>query len=92
MGHIVLFQLTFTFIYSTFNNNFSVSAKYVVSKHTLSECLTNIKKPAYFTIQLILQFSLFLLLFMGPIALFGTIHASYYTISANFFFYLQYFQ
>ena len=33
---------------------------------------------------------LFLLLFMGLIALFGTIYGSYCTISANF--YLQYFQ
>ena len=29
---------------------------------------------------------------MGPTALFGTIHGSYRTISANFYFYLQYFQ
>ena len=42
--------------------------------------------------QFILLFSLFLLLFIDPTALFGTIHGSYYTISANFFFYLQYFQ
>ena len=27
MSPIILFQLTFTFIYSTFSNNFSVSAK-----------------------------------------------------------------
>ena len=27
MGPIVLFQLTFTFIYSTFSNNFSISTK-----------------------------------------------------------------
>ena len=31
----VLFQLIFTFIYNTFNNNFSVSTKYAVSKHIL---------------------------------------------------------
>ena len=36
MGSTVLFQLTFTFIYNTFSNNFSISAKEVVSKHTLS--------------------------------------------------------
>ena len=29
---------------------------------------------------------------MGPIALLGTIHGSHYTISANFYLYLQYFQ
>ena len=42
--------------------------------------------------QLILLFSLFLLLFMDPITLFGTIHGSHYTILANFYLYLQYFQ
>ena len=35
----VLFQLIFTFIYSTFNNNFLVSVKLAVSKHTLSHIL-----------------------------------------------------
>ena len=29
---------------------------------------------------------------MGPTTLFGTIYESYYTISANFYLYLQYFQ
>ena len=29
---------------------------------------------------------------MDPTILFGTIHDSYYTILANFYFYLQYFQ
>ena len=38
--------------------------------------------------QLILLFSLFLLLFMGPTVLFGTIHEYYCTISVNFYFYL----
>ena len=42
--------------------------------------------------QLILIFSLFLLLFMGATAFFGIIHRSYCTISANFYFYLQYLQ
>ena len=42
--------------------------------------------------QLILLFSLFLLLFMGPTTLFVTIHGSHYTISANFYRYIQYFQ
>ena len=44
------------------------------------------------TIQFILLFRLFLLLFMSPTALFGTIHESHYIISANFYLYLQYFQ
>ena len=45
-----------------------------------------------FKSQLILLFNLFLLLFISPIALFGTIHRSQYTISTNFSLYLQYFQ
>ena len=36
--------------------------------------------------------SLFLLLFMSLTALFGIIHETYCTISANFYIYLQYFQ
>ena len=51
----------------------------------LSVYLAKIKKSAYFTIQF------FLLLFMGLIALFGTIHESHYTISTYFYLYLQYF-
>ena len=38
--------------------------------------------------QLILLFSLFLLLFMGFTELFDTIHESHYTILANFYLYL----
>ena len=34
--------------------------------------------------QFSLLFSLFLVLFMGPIVLFGTIHGSHYTISVTF--------
>ena len=41
--------------------------------------------------QIILQFGLFLLLFMGPTALYDTIHGFHYTISANIYFYLQIF-
>jgi len=39
MGLTALFQLTFTFIYNTFSKNFSVSAKLVNPKQTLSVCL-----------------------------------------------------
>ena len=39
--------------------------------------------------QLILLFSLFLLLFRGFTALFGTIHGSHYTIAAKFYLYQQ---
>ena len=42
--------------------------------------------------QLILLFSLFLLLFIGLTVLFSTIHGSYCTISANFHLYLRYFR
>ena len=42
--------------------------------------------------QFILLFSLFLLLFISSIAFFGTIYRSRYTISANFYLYLQYFK
>ena len=41
--------------------------------------------------QLILLFSLFLLLFMSITAFFGIIHESYSTILGNFYLYLQYF-
>ena len=42
--------------------------------------------------QFILLFNLFFLLFLSSTAFFGTIHESYYTISVNFYLYLQYFQ
>ena len=42
--------------------------------------------------QLILLFSLFLLLFMGLTHFFDTSYRSHYTISVNFYLYLQYFQ
>ena len=42
--------------------------------------------------QFILLFNLFLLLFMSSVIFFDTIHEPYYTISANFYLYLQYFQ
>ena len=42
--------------------------------------------------QLILLFNLFLLLFIGPTALFSTIYEFYCTILVNFYLYLQYFQ
>ena len=39
-----------------------------------------------------LKSQLILLLFMGLTVLFSTIHGFHYTISTNFYFYLQYFQ
>ena len=43
-------------------------------------------------LALIIFTSLFSILFISFTALFGTIHGFYCTISANFYFYLQYFQ
>ena len=45
-----------------------------------------LKKPAYFTIQLIFA------TIYGSTTLFCTIHESHYIISVNFYFYLQYCQ
>ena len=45
---------------------------------------------AYHSLQLL--FKLFILLFMGLIALFDTIHGFHRTVSVNFQFYLKYFQ
>ena len=76
----VLFQLTFTFIDNIFSK--------------ISWSQTNPKCPFgkdYFC-QLILLFSLFLVLFMSPTALFGTIYGSHCSILVNFYLYLQYFQ
>ena len=58
----------------------------MVSKRTLSMRLAQLKKLAYFTIQLIFA------IIYGPTILFGIIHESHYTISTNFYLYLQYFQ
>ena len=43
-------------------------------------------------LKIISLFGLFCLLFMSLIAHFGNIHELYYTISTNFYLYLQYFQ
>ena len=43
-------------------------------------------------LALTLKANLYLLLFMGLIALFGTIHRSHYIILSNFYLYIQYFQ
>jgi len=43
-------------------------------------------------IKIISLFSLFLLLFMNPTTLFGTINGLHCTISTNFCHYIQYFQ
>jgi len=87
MSLTVLFQLTFTFIYSIFSKkNFSFNK--INGSQTDPKCRFD---KNYFC-QLILLFSLFLLLFMGLTAFIGTIHRSHCTISINFYLYLQYFQ
>ena len=58
----------------------------ILNGHEVSaKCLAKIKKPAYFIIQ-------FIFVIIYETALFGTIHKSHCIISANFYFYLQYFQ
>ena len=71
MGLIILFQLTFTTV---------LSAK-VFSFSKISGSQTN--NVCNFC-KLILLFTLFLLLFMGPTILFDIIHGSHCTISTNF--------
>ena len=57
------------------------------SRHRqLSVCLAWLILPSYVTIQIIFA------TIHGPTALLDTIHESYFTISANFYLYLQYFQ
>ena len=51
MGHTVLFQLTFTFIYSTFSKKFSVSSFNKISGSQI--IWLAYFSPTYFTIQLI---------------------------------------
>ena len=65
----------------------------IILLHLKMVCIRlQIKKSAYFTIQLILLFNLFLLLFMASTAFFIIIHMSHFTILINFYLYLQYFQ
>ena len=47
IGYTVLFQSTFTFIYSIFSNKFSVSAKLAVFKHTLILFFWGLIKETY---------------------------------------------
>ena len=69
----------------------------IIFKKTMILCLLSLLKGFVNTkhafglkwkIKIILLFSLFLLLFMGPTALFGTIYELHYTISINFYLYL----
>ena len=58
---------------------YQTSKKKKGSRVIFSVCLVLASKVSFF-----LLFSLFLLLFMGLITLFGTIHESHYTISDTF--------
>ena len=81
MGLTVLFLLTFTYIYSIFNKKFSISAKYVVPKWTLSVCSAKITFTnfAYFRYYLWVPLY-FLVLFIGPTVLFQLIFTFIYNI------------
>ena len=70
MNLTVLFQLLFSIIYSIFSKKISISTKVVFA--------ISLKG------QFFLLFSLFLLIFMSPIALFNTIHGLYRTFSTTF--------
>ena len=77
---IYTFKNYFAIVFSVFNN---ISCIQTNPKCAFGSSLKN---------QLILLFSIFLLLFINPTALFDTIHRLHCIISANFYFYLQYFQ
>ena len=62
--------------------------KTVSFAHQLTKCAFGLGLK----IKIISLFSLFLLLFMGPIALFDTIHDPHCIISTKFYLYLKYFQ
>ena len=64
-----------------------LSQKKKKKKYRQIKCSFGTKLKSHF----ILLFNLFLLLFMGLTALFYIIHKSHCTISANFYFYIQYF-
>ena len=77
-------------------DKFSVKSTYNFSIHQPKKKKKSKSIPCLFFqlifCQLILPFSLFLLLFMDLTALFGTTHMSHYTVSTNIYLYLQYFQ
>ena len=74
---------------------FSLSVFFFFSQPQLLTILTFQKYHIYvLSVDLakIIFANLFLLLFMDITALFGIIHESHYTISVNFYLYLQYFR
>ena len=83
MSFTILFTHLKIILLQCFQIQFSVSIT-ISSIQTDPQCLFG---KNYFC-QLILLFSLFLLLFLGFITLFDTIHGSHCTITANFYLYL----
>ena len=89
--HSNKFATVFCFLkiicYNIFSDKFSVFSK-------ISGIQTGSKVSVWqnYFCQLILLFSLFLLLLMDFAVPFDIIHGSHCTISANFYIYLQYFQ
>ena len=76
----------------TTNKSVSKNIRTILGPPLLSTSFDQLRFWYTFTCQLILLFSLFLLLFIGLTALFSIIYESHYTISANFYLYLRYFQ
>ena len=76
----------------TNNKSVSKNIRTILGPPLLSTSFDQLRFWYTFTCQLILLFSLFLLLFIGLTALFSIIYESHYTISANFYLYLHYFQ
>ena len=82
MNPTVLFQLTFTFIYSTFAKKFQFQQNKRISNKL--KCAFDMD---YFC-QLILLLSLFLQLFMSLTTLFGIIYRFSYIILTIFYIYV----
>ena len=76
----------------TNNKSVSKNIRTILGPPLLSTSFDQLRFWYTFTCQFILLFSLFLLLFIGLTALFSIIYESHYTISANFYLYLHYFQ
>ena len=76
----------------TNNKSVSKNIRTILGPPLLSTSFDQLRFWYTFTCQLILLFSLFLLLFISLTALFSIIYESHYTISAHFYLYLHYLQ
>ena len=83
--------LCLLFFFFFFPSSICIYTIFLLNKCVTFFCFIQCPFGKNYFCQLILLFSLFLLLFIGLMTLFGTIHKSHYIISANFYFYLQYF-